>query len=179
MWAGPRRFGVWVAPAPRWGRVLLFACCGPRLPPPSRGRVLPGRARRLARGRASARVCARALPPRCVPWGEGQGGPPRLRPPLSPRREEPPHLSRSRAAATGGGAWATGRAASLGSVSPGREAWGRARRSRMMWVLDGQTRETDGRVSERKGLPSGVGVSLLRVSPGGGAGVWEEPPRVG
>lgn len=62
--------GVMGAPAPRWGRVLLVAYCGPRLPPLSWGRVPLGPAGCPASGEPCVLCCAQPAP-WCEPRGNG------------------------------------------------------------------------------------------------------------
>lgn len=63
--------GVMGAPAPRWGRVLLVAYCGPRLPPLSWGRVPLGPAGCPASGELCVCCVVRSRPRGVSPGGRG------------------------------------------------------------------------------------------------------------
>ena len=78
--------GATGVPAPRWGCVLLVAYCGPRLPPPSWGRVPLGPAGCPASGGGGPCVCAVCARPApwCEPRGKGGVGARRLVGPGSP-----------------------------------------------------------------------------------------------
>lgn len=117
--------GVMGAPAPRWGRVLLVAYCGPRLPPLSWGRVPLGPAGCPASGELCVCCVVRSRPRGVSPGGRGGGvgvrlpGRPRLPQPCSRGEEEPVVPALAPEPQPVAVWWARSGPPSLESVSPG------------------------------------------------------------